>query len=337
MKARTMTKAQFVSNTCCLWWDTWNLHEGFASVDFASAVHPAVMYDATSSDEFLVDAHHAGSGDHVLEVWRITNPGVCCVAGSQASPTWHQHDISVGSFPVPPNAAQTGSDTIATGDTRPLFAFVQGDKLALGQTTACSDGSGGFDACAAFTEIAIAAYPNGMSLLNDWVMHFTNGTDEYFPAVAPDAAGDRTMVFTRSSAAQDPTAMFAGIPSAASCPSCALTGPAILAGTSPVPCGTSPCTATWGDYQGAARDPDGTGIWIAGQGIATVGSKLSRVTQVALTNEAGDFTPPVTTLSTDPPATDNAFIMGKPIDVTLTSTDAGVGPWKISYKVTTAP
>ena len=44
-----------------------------------------------------------------------------------------------------------------------------------------------------------------------------------------------------------------------------------------------------------------------------------------------------TTLTTNPSASDNAWIMGKPLDVTLTSTDAGVGPWKISYKVTTGP
>jgi plastocyanin len=339
-KVRQMTKSQFVSNTCCTWWDNWNLREGIFGGSAAAGVEPALMLDSGNTDEFLIDAHgvSTGSPDHVLEVWRITNTAVCCVPGNQQQPTWVNHDIGVGSFPIAPNAGQPGADTIATGDTRLLYALWQGDHLATGQTTACDDGSGGLDACASYTEIDVSSFPNSMSLLSDWVFHPANGTDEYFPAVAPDSSGNKTMVYTRSNSGLNPTASYVGIPASTSCTSCVSTPEInILAGSAVATCGTSPCTAVWGDYHGAARDPDGMGVWVSGQALGPVGAVTRRISQVALTGEPGDFTPPVTTASLNPAPSDNGTNTSRPVAVTLTSTDAGVGPWKITYSAKNGP
>jgi Tol biopolymer transport system component/plastocyanin len=327
-KVRTMSKTQFLLNSCCLWWDTFNLREGFAGITASFTVQPATMFNAAGIGEFLVDAHGGGGADSVLEVWQITNAAACCIAGAQASPTWHNHDIGVGSFPSPPTAAQPSAAGVDSGGTRAQYAFWQNGRLSTGQGTGCDNGSGGLDACLAFTEINVSAFPASMSLVNDWAFRSAIGTDVYFPAVAANSAGSKTMVYTRSSPSENPTAAFIGIPDSSVCTTCVnLPEATLLAGSASIGCGALPCTARWGDYHGASPDPDGTGVWISGQGMTT-----ARTSQVGLTRELGDFTPPVTTATINPPPDDGDWNTSLPVSVTLTTTDAGVGPWKITYE-----
>ncbi|MEO7117711.1 MAG: hypothetical protein ABIZ34_01935, partial [Candidatus Limnocylindrales bacterium] len=331
-KVRTMTKAQFLTNACCTWWDNWDLREGGLGLVPAMTVQAATMYGAAGVGEFLVNSHAQGGSGHVLQVWKITNAANCCVAGAQASPTWQSYEINVGSYPAPPSGAQPGTNGIATGSSRLQSASWRAGQLSTTQTTACADGSGGLDACVAFTEINVSAYPVAMSLTNDWAWHPANGTDRYFPAVVSNNAGDKTMVFTKSNGTLNPTATFLGIPRSSTCTTCVDGAETtLLAGTAAATCTVvSPatsCNASLGDYQAASPDPDGTGIWISGQAFTS-----NLITQVGLTQEAGDTTPPVTTATQTPIPDDGEIHHSKPVTVTLTSTDAGSGPWKISYR-----
>ena len=341
-KVRIMTKAQFVNGTCCTWWDNWNLREGPIGQDRSFAIQPAIMLGASGNAEFLVNAQGGGANSNRLSVRRVTNAALCCVPGNQQQPTWDSHAISVNSFSVPPSARASGASLIDTGDSRLLYAIWQDDLLSMGQTTACArPPSNILNACVAFTQLNTGGYPSTLTLVNDWVFDpVTDRDNRYFPAAAPNAQGDLTMVYTRSAPVVpggEPTAAFIGIPRVATCTSCVDTPEtdilASMASPTCTPAGT--CVARWGRYQGAAPDPDGTGIWVASQvNDLVVAPLLPRHSVVALTGEAGDITPPVTTASVSPSPGFDGWFTSKPVTVTLTSTDAGAGPWKIIYAVT---
>src|SRR5207249_11043628 len=89
----------------------------------------------------------------------------------------------------------------------------------------------------------------------------------------------------------------------------------------------------WGDYLGAAADPDGVGIWIHGQFAAATANTWG--TQVGLTYEALDTTPPVTTAQLSPMP--NVFGWnGGDVNVTLNATDNASGLLEIPYRATGA-
>ncbi len=336
-KVRTMTKSQFINGTCCLWWDTWNFHEGPFGTEPSFAVQPAIMFGAIGSEEFLVNAQGAGASNSRLSVRRITNVARCCISGNQQQPTWDSHAISVNSFSMPPDSSGL-TPGIDTGDTRLQFATWQAGLLSMGQTTACTVFSDPLfsilNACVAFTQLDTTAYPSSLSIVSDWVFD-PDDADRFYPAAAPNARGDLTMAYTLRPIG-GPGAAYIGIPRTATCTSCVDGPETVVAGGDGVPSCTvgTDCPAPWGHYQGAAPDPDGTGIWVVAQRVSSSPPPARRESWVALTQESGDFTPPVTTASLSSASSDGDWFTSKPVTVTLTSTDAGVGPWKITYSVT---
>jgi len=334
-KVRVMTKDQFVNNTCCFWWDFWNLREDFLGITASFTVQPAYMHGANAANgEFLIDAHTfcIFCPPNTLEVWHITNAQRCCVPGSQSSPDLNQESHDVGNFPSPPNARQSGSTTrIDTGDTRLLFAFWKGGFLSTGQNLACNSGA---DACIAFTELNVSGFPT-ISTVNDFAYQ-TTGVDYFYPAVDVNAAGDKTMVFSRSSASEFAGASYIGIPASSTCTNC-VNGPetVLAAGQNTyVRLEGPPLNRNrWGDYLGAAADPDGVGIWIHGQFAAATANTWG--TQVGLTYEALDTTPPVTTAQLSPMP--NVFGWnGGDVNVTLNATDNASGLLEITYRASGA-
>jgi hypothetical protein len=256
-----MTKSQFVDGTCCGWTDFFDIDDGSGSKAFS--IQPAVMIGATNADgEFLIAARGGGGSDSIYEVYHITNP--------QEDAKLAQAARSVGSYSIPPSAAQPGGAlAIDTGDTRLLYAFWQNGKLASGQTFACGNPA---VACVAFEEFDVWDFPT-IRTLNDWSL----GAG-YYPMVAANSFGNRTMVYNRSSATEFAGAFFVGIPPTTSCTRC-FDGPetTLAAGLTtyvlrncprppPLPMPNCPGPLNrWGDYSGASPDPDGTGIWIRGE------------------------------------------------------------------------
>lgn len=230
---------------------------------FAFTIQPAVMIGATNAEgEFLVAAQIQGTDLHgsAYVVYHITNAQNCCLP-AQTGPFFAQTVRSIGSYSNPPAAPQpNGVQAINTGDTRVLYAFWQNGKLASGQNTACGDGS---VTCAAFDEFDVSRFPT-ITTLNDWVL--SSSGYAYYPMMAANSTGNRTMVYSRSTATEFVGAWFVGIPPASTCTGCA-DGPetALHAGQNTYVVQDSAGLNRWGDYSGASPDPDGTGIWIRGE------------------------------------------------------------------------
>ncbi len=208
----------------------------------------------------------------------------------------------------------------------------------MGQTTACHDGN---DSCAAYTEVDLSAGLCCVTTIQDFIVGFS-GFDYYYPSANVNSAGNRTMVYTRSSASQFASALFVGIPAGA--PSCTPDGcdsspldggeDTLQAGQSTYAQIDSNGLNRWGDYLGSSTDPDGVGIWIHGQFAAAITNVWA--TQVGLTQEAMDTTPPVTTAVVAPPPTSFGWNNGNVV-VTVSATDpSGSGVRFLTYSATGA-
>lgn len=265
-KLRIMTKSQFVNNTGIFWWDFWDLREGNTGTTTLFTLQPAQMFGAAASDgEFLVNARGGGGTGSTLDVWRVTNAAECC-NGDNVGPNLADQGQGVGSYGPSDGARQPGSTTqIDNGDSRLLYAFWKNGRLSTGHTVAC----GGTNACGGFTELNVSGYPT-ISTLRDYALT-AGGQDVYFPAMSVNDADDRTMVFTVSDSSLSPTAAYVGVPSIADCPG----NPTCLdGGTTAFRFGQnsngyvrldSRGRNRWGDYSGASPDPNGEGIWVAGE------------------------------------------------------------------------
>jgi hypothetical protein len=265
-KTRIMTKSQFVNNTGIFWWDTTQLREGNVGTgSFLFTLQPAQMFGASAADgEFLVDAQGRGGTGSTLDVWRITNAAECC-NGDNVGPTLAYRSHGVNSYGPSDGARQPGSTTqIDNGDSRLLYAFWKNGRLSTGHTVACSGTP--TNACGGYTELNVSSYPT-ISTLSD--MKITaGGQDVYYPSMSVNGADDRTMVFTVSDSTLSPTAAYLGIPSSTDCTNC------FDGGTTAFRFGQNSNGYVrldtngrdrWGDYSGASPDPNGEGIWVAGE------------------------------------------------------------------------
>lgn len=283
-KIRVMIKSQFVNDTCCSWWDFRNIDDGARR---AFTIQPAVMIGATDTNgEFLVAARGQGGRGSVHEVYQITNAQNCCLP-TQTGPDFAQAARSVGSYSAPPDATQpNGALEIDTGDTRLLYAFWQNGKLVSGQNFAC--GSPAL-ACIAFDEFDVSAFPT-ITILNDWFL--PSAGHAYYPMVAANSAGNRTMIYSRSSSTEFAGAWFVGIQPTTSCTGC-FEGPETMlhAGENtyvrncftPTRLRCDDRRNRWGDYSGASPDPDGIGVWIRGEYASATQDEWA--TQIGLTYE----------------------------------------------------
>ncbi len=260
-KVRIFLKSEFTGGGCCAWWDQWGFGEGFLGLIPSFTMQPAKMYGARDFDgEFLVDSHTTCIGPcSDLEVFRITNAQNCC--NGSGGPTFNQTGHGVGNFPGPTGGRQSGSSTrIDTGDTRLLYAFWQNGHLFTGQ-----DLSNGGDSSVSFTELDVSAGLGGINTIQDWQMT-NSGVDYYYPQVDVNAAGDKAMVFSRSSSSEFVSARYVTIPRSSACHAC--TGPQVVLANGDstyVQIDPNGNRNRWGDYSGAAADPDGTGVWVHGE------------------------------------------------------------------------
>jgi len=268
-KIRMMLKSQFLNNTCCQWYDHWNLHEGFLNLSTSFTVQPAVMRLAPgTSGEFFADSQGGGGSGSTLQIWQIpdpvNNPG-----------TLNSNSIGITNYAPAPAATQPfGVTGIDTGDARLLFATYEFGHLSVGQNSSC-----GSNACAAFYEIDVSGFPN-LSTVNDWALQ-ASGVDYYYPGVDQNFAANKTMVYSQSSTSEYAGSKYVGIPNSGTCTDC-ITGPETVLQSggntySRICCGNR---NRWGDYFTASADPDGLGIWISGEYVQ---SANSWATQVAAT------------------------------------------------------
>lgn len=267
-KTRIMTKNQFVNNTGIFWWDFWDLREGNTGSTALFTLQPAQMFGAGVSDgEFLVNARGRGGTGSTLDVWRVTNAAECC-NGDGVGPNLAHSSRGVNTYGPSDGARQPGSTTqINNGDSRLLYAFWKNGRLSTGHTLACSGTP--TNACGGFTELNVSGYPT-ISTDRNYALT-AGGQDVYYPSMSVNGADDRTMVFTVSDSSLSPTAAYLGVPSITDCPG----NPTCFDGGTTAFRGGQNSNGyvrldgsgrnRWGDYSGASPDPNGEGIWVAGE------------------------------------------------------------------------
>jgi hypothetical protein len=313
---RIVPESDFTGGGCCSWWEFWNL-AGWS-------VQPTVMRNsATSNGEFLASSGN-GSADHTIRQFRMTNEGNCC----SSAPTLSETDIGVGGYSPPPCAAQPGSSfqCLDTGDARLLGAMWQFPYLY----TWLDSSNAGF-AIPDFIQID----DTNNSVTQNWLLNYGSYHSMY-PELGVRPNGDMSMVTDEVSPATANN-LFAsswviGIPNQSVCTVCT-DGPAhfVAAGAGNYQ-RLFEGRNRWGDYSGAAPDPDSTGIWAMGQ-YATNANTYGM--QVQLTRETGDTTPPTSSASLSPAPNSNGWNNSN-VTVTIHATDAGSGVYYQTYSASGA-
>ena len=263
-KIRILLKSELINHNANVWYDFFNLTN---AGDLSFTVAPAIMHSAATLDgEYLVNAQGAGAAGNALSVWHITNVQNCC-NGSALGPDLAGALVPVGPFNTPPAAQQSGGATpVDTGDTRLLFSTWQDGHLSTGRNDNCNNG-GVNSSCATFDELDVTNFPT-VGVINDWALTSTDpGVAYYYPAVEQNANGDKAMVYSRSGPAEFVGTDFVGIPNSNTCTYCLDGAESTLApGAGPyVRIDPTSNLNRWGDYFSASADPDGVGIWIAGE------------------------------------------------------------------------
>ena len=314
---RIMPESEFTGGGCCSWWEFWNL-SGWS-------IQPTVMRNsAASNGEFLASSGN-GSADHTIRQFRMTNESVCC--GS--APTLNENDIGVGSYTPPPCAAQPSSSfqCLDTGDARLLGAMWQFPYLYTWLTSS----NAGF----AIPDLVQIDDSNN-SVTQNWLLNY-GAYHSMYPELGVRSNGDMSMVTDEVSPSTAnnlfASAWVIGIPNQGVCTVCT-DGPAhfVAAGAGNYQRLDTENRNRWGDYSGAAPDPDSTGIWAMGQ-FATNSNTYGM--QVQLTREAGDTTAPTSSASLSPAPNSNGWNNSN-VTVTVHATDAGSGVYFQTYSATGA-
>jgi len=274
-KVRILTWDELTNDTCCTWWDFWNLKEGNNNGSLSFAVRPALArFVGHGFGDYWVDAEGGGGSGSTIKVWQLQNPTACC--DGSGGPTLVSTEQGVATYGFPPtanqplNSAQQTVQTIDTGDTRVLFAIYQFDHLSFGQDIACTQGGTTTDACAGFTEMDTTNYPT-ITNINDWYYSQPAGEDVYFPFVDQNINDDKTMVYSRSDGSSVyPGAYYTTIPRSSTCTFCTGGETTMQAGSATYVVDDSGGNNRWGDYHGAGADPDLLGIWVEGEYASAV-------------------------------------------------------------------
>ena len=174
------------------------------------------------------------------------------------------------------------------------------------------------------------------SVTQNWLLNY-GAYYSMYPEVGVRPNGDMSMVTDEVSPSTAnnlfASAWVIGIPNQGVCTVCT-DGPAhfVAAGAGNYQRLDTEGRNRWGDYSGAAPDPDSTGIWAMGQ-YATNANTYGM--QVQLTRETGDATPPTSSASLSPAPNSNGWNNSN-VTVTIHATDAGSGVYYQTYSATGA-
>lgn len=257
---------------------------------------PAVQL-TSNSDEYLV---FNGTDCGTLGGNCGSAIGVVRISGTplQGNVAWNESDLTIAGTTAPPAADQPGMPgSIATNDDRFLTAVWENGVLWTGGNDACIPGG---DNVTRPCSRLIQVLTGGPSVNQNFDIASTGG-GLYYPAFGMDSAGDMYIVYNISSSTQ-----YVGV---------RITGQAVGAGVQTVAGGQTvrtgdttynmnPCfgtnqTSRWGDYAGAAIDPQNTAnVWVVGE-YAAVGSSINGDVGCDWSTYAAQltFTAPTTTSS----------------------------------------
>jgi hypothetical protein len=327
-KIRIMTTGQFLGGSCCFWWDKWDLREGFLNLFSVFSIAPVRAHGAIPSDGgFLVAAEGQGADGNNLHIYRVPNPQNCCVPGNQTDPGLNQHDQGVGDYNTPPSASQpSGVQALDTGDTRLLSANSNWPFLFVSQNLA--DGS---NSTVDFTEVNFGAFPT-VTTVNDWQIG-AGGMNRFYGGGDITIGNIASLVYSASNGSTFAGTRWIQIPSPNTCTTC-FNGEFVLrSGTATYRQVDTLGRNRWGDYMTGARDPNGVGVWIFGEFVS---SQDIWGTEIGLTQQTLDTSPPTTTAALNP-GPNGAGWNNSNVTVQLSASDNGIaGVRSITYSASGA-
>lgn len=241
---------------------------------------PAIPLDGAETTTAYTTYNETHLGGH--------NAAVLVITGTPAAGTTAYNDIETGinNTNAPPPAHQPGGlQNIDTGDDRFLSASVSQATGGLGAVIWITLGdkcsvAGNDQACIRGLRVDVDS--TGSTLTKTWEQNFgAAGSDQYYPAIVGDAAGDHAfLTYTISSPTEFPTSEVLSVFPSDSTQNQRMdyaTGTQALTGC---PCRTGTGLSRWGDYSGIwADDASGTSVWAATEFGAISGD--SWATQVA--------------------------------------------------------
>jgi hypothetical protein len=243
-RLRVLRKYQLYTGSAVNWWDFWNRDNPDGSNVFMWSPAVTTTSTGTSPTEYMLNTK-PGGGSQVFK-WTVTNPlasGPTLSAGTA---------INVNSYSVPPAAEQSGGGStqlIDTWDCRTQDVQYRGGMLY----TAIGDA------------IDYGTPSNVEAVLHYWKIGSSTNTvywDErwglddhyyFFPDIGVSAAGDATLVFSRSASTMFPQLRITG----------RLTSDTGLQGSSLVKSGEATYNPSgdtverWGDWAGVGVDCSG--------------------------------------------------------------------------------
>jgi hypothetical protein len=168
---------------------------------------------------------------------------------------------------LPPADQPSPGPTLQTNDDRFLNAVEDpyGQIWASGGTSCQPSGDTVLRACLDYVDITVGNGTSVPTMANQLNNVGVGGADLFYPAVSTDSAGNMYTVFDKSSTTVFPSVMDATVAQAASTLSTFQTlhtsstyynGNDLFTGA----CGGEGCR--WGDYSGAAEDPNTDDVWV---------------------------------------------------------------------------
>ena len=234
-----------------------------------SSLVPAVQL-TSNSDEYLV---FNGTDCGALGGNCGSSFGVVRISGTplQGNVAWNESDPVVAATSAPPTADQPRAPgSIATNDDRFLTAVWENGVLWTGGNDAClPPGDSSVRVCSRLVQVTTS----GPTVAQNFDIASTGG-GLYYPALGMDGSGDMYVAYNISSGSQYIGVRVTG--QVASAP------PQTMAAAQTIRAGDAlydmnPCFGTtgasrWGDYNGAALDPQTPGnVWVVGE-YAAIGS-----------------------------------------------------------------
>ncbi len=167
--------------------------------------------------------------------------------------------VTVNTYSLPVSQPQLGGSSIQANDDRLLDVEYWGGRLWATHTIGCNPG-GGTVACLRWYEIDISGPTPSLVQQGTFT---SEGEYRSFPDLAVDRCGNMVTGYTKTSSAIYPGVFLAGREIAD--PAGQLKAETTIhAGESSFTCYDS-APRRWGDYTGAALDPDGVTVWYLGE------------------------------------------------------------------------
>ncbi len=245
-----INKAELVS-AALAYWDWWGPSCGILCT-YEASIHPVKSLSTTAIQYFA----STGSGSTSLfTLYSVSGTPPGSVALSSQS-------LPIYTLANPPSALQLGStNTLDSGDGRIMDAVWSNGALWASLVDGCTP-AGDTQVRSCFRILEVNTGSPSVSIDQDWA---SPGIYYLYPALSLDSKGDMTIIVGYSSSSNYPGLIVWG--QAYNEPNSlepgASPGGLFPSGPASYPACSGVCR--YGDYFGAATDPDGTNVWVAGE------------------------------------------------------------------------